>query len=140
MPLSFKLLILGAKIVILFETIKSIMVHKRKFLILALSRLQNKFFLHWYMYHFAMCSLCVAVNRYWLRQNKKDVGTELSLVPRIEVFALPCIVERATSKPTPICSHFSLYQYWTSCHTQYAISVKGCELTHPEDTYRCYVR
>ena len=71
MPLSFKLLILGAKIVILFETIKSIMVHKRKFLILALSRLQNKVLFHWYIYHFAMCSQYVAVNHYWFRQNKK---------------------------------------------------------------------
>ena len=45
--------------------------------------------------------------------KQKSVGTYQSLVPRIEAFALPCIVERATSKPTPICIHFSLYGYKT---------------------------
>ena len=67
------------------------------------------------------------------------MGTYPSLVPRIEAFALPCIVERATSKPTPICIHLSLYGYKTYRLDAITIPVKGCELTHPESTYRCYV-
>lgn len=67
------------------------------------------------------------------------MGTYPSLVPRIEAFALPCIVERATSKPTPICIHLSLYGYKTYRLDAISHPVKGCELTHPESTYRCYV-
>ena len=44
---------------------------------------------------------------------KENVGFYLLLVPRIETFALPSVVERATSKPTPICIHLSLYGYKT---------------------------
>ena len=39
-------------------------------------------------------------------------------------------VERATSKPTPICIHFSLYQYLAYCKMQYTHTSKGMWLLH----------
>ena len=41
---------------------------------------------------------------YMVLQHKKSVGVEPLLVPHSEAFALPDIVERATQKPTPICT------------------------------------
>ena len=38
--------------------------------------------------------------------KRKKRGNSPSPVPRSEAFALPYTVERATSKPTPICLHF----------------------------------
>ena len=49
---------------------------------------------------------------------KKAWELYLLPVPRSEAFALPCVVERATSKPTPICIHFPLYGYKTHRLTQ----------------------
>ena len=46
----------------------------------------------------------VVIIRTWFCSIKKDVGVEPLLVPRTEAFALPDIVERATQKPTPICT------------------------------------
>ncbi len=40
----------------------------------------------------------------WFYSIKKSVGVEPLLVPHSEAFALPDIVERATQKPTPICT------------------------------------
>ena len=42
----------------------------------------------------------------WYEQ-KESVGTYLLPVPRFEAFALPSVVERATSKPTPIWIYYS---------------------------------
>ena len=67
-----------------------------------------------------------AVNDRFSQQNKRR-GISLLPVPRIEAFALPSVVERATSKPTPICIHLSQYGYKTPCIAQCAIPVKGCE-------------
>ena len=69
------------------------------------------------------------------------MGTYPSLVPRIEAFALPCIVERATSKPTPICIHFSLYGYKTYRFDAISHTSKGMRnISHPEGIYRCYAQ
>ena len=67
-----------------------------------------------------------AVNDRFSQQNKRR-GISLLPVPRIEAFAMPSTVERATSKPTPICIHLSQYGYKTPCIAQCAIPVKGCE-------------
>ena len=53
-----------------------------------------------------------------LTAKTKNVGFYQLLVPRIEAFALPSTVERATSKPTPIWILFSLYRYKTYHSTQ----------------------
>lgn len=58
--------------------------------------------------------------------KKRKRGISSLLVPRSEAFALPNLVERATSKPTPICIHLSLYGYTTLHYMQSAIPVKGC--------------
>ena len=46
----------------------------------------------------------VVIIRTWFCSIKKSVGVEPLLVPHSEAFALPDIVERATQKPTPICT------------------------------------
>ena len=45
----------------------------------------------------------LAINILKFYGKMKNVGFYLLPVPRIEAFALPSVVERATSKPTPIC-------------------------------------
>ena len=42
--------------------------------------------------------------KFMVLQHKKSVGVKPLLVPHSEAFALPDIVERATQKPTPICT------------------------------------
>ena len=63
--------------------------------------------------------------------KKKRGNLYLSLVPRFKAFALPSKVERATQKPTPICTCLSVPST-TRKHT------KGF-YTHPADTYHCFV-
>ena len=58
------------------------------------------------------------------------MGFYLLPVPRIETFVLPSVVERATSKPTPICIHLSLYEYKTPYIAQCAIPIKEFEIYH----------
>ena len=50
-------------------------------------------------------------------------------------------VERATSKPTPICIHFSLYGYKTHRLDAISHTSKGMRnISHPEGIYRCYAQ
>ena len=69
------------------------------------------------------------------------MGTYLLLVPRIEALALPDVIERATSKPTLICIHFSLYRYGTYRQDAISHTSKGMRnISHPEGIYRCYAQ
>ena len=60
----------------------------------------------------------------------KSAGFYLLPVPYFEAFTLLSVAERATSKPTPICIHLSLYEYKTPCIAQCAIPIKGFEIYH----------
>ena len=62
--------------------------------------------------------------------KNKNVGFYLLPVPRIEAFALPSVVERATSKPTPICVHYPLYGYRTHYNYTMRHTSKGMWLIH----------
>ena len=92
-----------------------------------------------FLYVFIILINSFVTHKQVLKLNGKR-GISSLLVPLIEAFALPRIVERATSKPTPIWIHFSLYRYKTPCITQCAIPIKGCGYTHPEGIHRCNVR
>ena len=73
-------------------------------------------------------------------EQNKSVGTYQLLVPRIEALALPDVIERATSKPTLICIHFSLYRYGTYRQDAISHTSKGMRnISHPEGIYRCLV-
>ena len=56
----------------------------------------------------------------------------MSLVPLLEAFALPCIVKRATPKPTPICKYIQ---------TESALTYKYDVVRYniPMSIYRCFV-
>ena len=88
-------------------------------------------------YEYLFCVIFCDIKKAW----------ELSsLVPRIEAFALPCIVERATSKPTPICKRtippYNTPNAGTRQYEPCAMAAKGDAhiYTHPENIYRCNVR
>ena len=60
----------------------------------------------------------------------KKRGISSLPVPRSEAFAMPCVVERATSKSTPIWIHPPLYGYATTWRhptngSSWAIPIKG---------------
>ena len=77
------------KIVILHETIKSIMVHKQRILVFALIETVSLVMFHWYFYHLPDVPEAWRFIVIGFGKTKKR-RTELSLVPRIETFALPC--------------------------------------------------
>jgi hypothetical protein len=66
---------------------------------------------------------------------KENVGFYLLLVPRIEAFALPTVVERATSKPTLICVHYPLYDIEPPALRNEPYQKRDVANTHPEGIY-----